>query len=137
MTHTRLWVAATIIAGIILIGFVITVPRAGDVSEPRTTTEDEIVPPEVRLRDSFKKGMHTITGTVEAPNPCTVISATAIYEDATSSDPSIRVVLSMPKDTGICVQQAVTLTFSTTVEAPANVPISATVNDGEATVTLL
>lgn len=136
MTHTRLWIVATIIAGIILTAFVITVPRAGDIPEQRPTTESEIVPPEVRVRDTYKKGTHAITGSVEAPNACTVLSAAALYDEAAST-PAIRIALSMPEDTGICLQQSVMLTFSVTVAAPANMPITATVNGAEATVTIL
>lgn len=136
MTHTRLWVVATIIAGIILAGFVLSVPRASDVSEPVSSTEAIFTSPVVKVRDTYKKGTHTITGSIEAPNACTVLSATALYDAATST-PAIRIALSMPQDTGICFQQPVTLTFSTTVEAPADIPITATVNDMEAAVSVL
>lgn len=136
MTHTRLWIVATIIAGIILAGFVLSVPHTRDISEPVSSTEATITPPVVKVRDTYKKGTHTITGSVEAPNACTVLSAAAVYDEAASA-PAIRIALSMPKDTGICLQQSVALTFSVTVGAPANMPITATVNDMEAAVSVL
>lgn len=133
----RLWVAATIIAGIILTGFVLSVPHTRDISQQERTLDATTTEPKVSLRDVFKKGTHTLTGSIEAPNPCTVLSATASIVGTSSSTQSILVAISMPKDTGICIQQVTNLPFSTTLVAPANMPLTVTVNGNPATLTAL
>jgi hypothetical protein len=137
MTHTRLWLVATIIAGIILVGFVLTVPHTRDIGELSAPSNATTTVPNVAIRDTYRKGVHTITGTVEAPNLCTSLSAIATFLNASSSSESILVALTLPEDTGVCLQQVVHLSFSTTAAAPANVPITATVNGVTATVTAL
>ncbi len=137
MTHTRLWVAATIIAGIILVGFILSVPHTRDISSQARLEEATTTVPDVSLRDVFKKGVHTLTGSIDAPNPCTTLSAAASLVGSASSTQSILVALSMPVDTGTCLQQVTSLTFSTTIVAPAHMPLTATVNGSPATVTAL
>jgi len=134
MTHTRLWLAASILAGIILVIFFLSVPHTRDIPQAATTSEATPVPTKVSVHDVYKKGTHTLTGTVQAPNPCTTLSATATTVVAASTS-SILVTISMPEDAGICLQQITQLPFSTTVAAPANVPVSVTVNGTEADVT--
>lgn len=132
MKHTRLLSAATIIAIVVFISFVLSVPRTRTVVEtaPRYT---ETVVPLVTLRDTFKKGSHTITGSIEAPNACTSVSAEAsITGDATSTE-SILVAITMPVDEGVCLQLPTRTTFQTTLEAPAGLPLTVTVNGAMAT----
>jgi hypothetical protein len=43
----------------------------------------------------------------------------------------------MPSDSGICLQVPTRISFHTTVSAPANLPISATVNGSLASTTSL
>lgn len=134
MNHTRLWIAATIIAFLIVVGFVLSVPHTRDVvrepvSRSATTT------PLVTLHDEFKKGLHTITGSVEAPNACTIVTARANLQGDASSIQSIQVALSMLADTNVCLQLSTHMDFSTTITAPAQIPITATVNGSAATTT--
>ena len=133
MSHTRLLVVATIIAGIILAGFALSVPHTRDVVETSLPLAPESQP-SVALRDSFKKGLHTITGAIEAPNPCTTLSADAVPVGASSTE-GILVEISLPTDAGICLKRPVTMRFSTTIAAPASLPIIATVNGVAATTT--
>jgi hypothetical protein len=135
MTHTRLWIAATIIAAIILGGFILSVPHTHDVMQPEGTGAAPVTTPIVKVHDVYRKGTHTLTGTIEAPNPCTTLSANAALTGDASSTQAIAIMLTMPEDTGICVQQAVSLSFSATVAAPAETPITASVNGVPATVT--
>lgn len=137
MTHTRLWIAATIIAVIILASFVLSVPRTGDVPLPEGGAEATTTVPVVTLHDAYRKGTHTISGSIEAPNPCTSLEATATLQGTASTSESILVSFSMPKDTGVCVQQAVNLPFSITIAAPDDLPITATVNGVPATLKVL
>lgn len=137
MTHTRLWIAATIIAVIILASFVLSVPHTRDVPLPQTAADAAAEAPVVTLHDAYRKGAHTLSGSIEAPNPCTSLDVTATLQGTASSSEAILVSFSMPKDTGVCVQQAVNLPFSVTISAPDDLPISATVNGVPATVKIL
>lgn len=137
MTHRRLWITATILAGVILASFVLSVPRTRDVPESMISPEIVETVPEVTLHDTYRKGTHTISGSIEAPNPCTSLDASATLEGTASGSETIIVSFTMPKDSGICVQQAVNLPFSVTVVAPAELPISAIVNGSPATVKAL
>ncbi|TSC71092.1 MAG: hypothetical protein G01um101449_160 [Parcubacteria group bacterium Gr01-1014_49] len=131
MKHMRLGTAAGIIALVILFGFVLSVPRAREVAEaPQIQTEAEV--PTVSLRDTFKKGVHTITGSIEAQNACMTASAQAsVTGDATSTE-SILVAITMPVDTDFCLQVPTRVPFQTTVAAPARLPIVVTVNGATA-----
>ncbi len=137
MSHKRLLVAATIIACVILAGFALSVPHTRDIVE-KTSPQPATTPtPSVALHDAFRRGTHTITGSVEAPTPCTSLSASATTTGTASSTTGILVAVLMPADTGICLQQSTVLDFSATVAAPANLPITATVNGITATTTAL
>jgi len=136
MNHTRLWAAAAIIAAVLFLGFALSVPHTRDVAEAPTTAETTNVP-SVSLRDVFKKGTHTITGSIKAPNACTVVTATATAVGNASSTERIHIDISMAEDQGVCLQLPTTENFSTTIAAPANLPLRATVNGEEATTTML
>ncbi|MFA6503038.1 MAG: hypothetical protein WCT45_02160 [Candidatus Paceibacterota bacterium] len=134
MSHKRLFVAATIIACIIIAGFVLSVPHTRDTpAELAAPTASERVP-EVALHDVYRKGVHTITGSLTVPNACVTVSASA----SPASDGSTIVVAVTTTDDGdVCLQRSHTVRFSTTVTAPANVPITASVNGIAATTTAL
>ncbi|MEK7101861.1 MAG: hypothetical protein AAB794_02715 [Patescibacteria group bacterium] len=132
MSHKRLWAASMIIACVVLIGFVLSVPHTRDV-DIATVIESAPAPvPGVVLRDSFKKGLHTITGSVETPNACTAVTAQA----STNAD-TITVAISIPEDSGICLQVPTQANFTVTVSAPTNLPITAMINGAVATTTVL
>lgn len=128
MKSSRLWQAATIIAVIIIVGFVISVPHT---TRDTVQAPEEIVAavPTVTLRDAYKKGTHTVSGSLEAPNACATVFAEATYAPgAASSTGSILVALTLADDGGVCLQVPERMTFSTTVSAPVDLPIVATVN---------
>lgn len=132
MSQKRLWIAATIIALIVVGGFVLSVPHTRDVIEAPTGIASTSVP-FVTLHDVFKKGVHTITGSILAPNVCTTVSAQATLEGTASSTENILVDISMPSDTGVCLQVPTPVTFQTTLSAPAQLPFMVTVNGSVAT----
>jgi len=136
MSHKRLWIAAAIIAVILIAGFVLSVPHTRDVTRTPTNAEP-VNASSVVLRDVFKKGVHTITGTIEAPNACTAVTARAAVAGNASSTESIQIIISMAKNVGTCLQLPTLENFSVIVAAPASLPISATVNGKEATTTIL
>lgn len=136
MNHSRLWVVATIIAAVVLVGFVLSVPHTRDLATKSLQKVAEAVP-SVSLRDSFKKGVHTLTGSLEVPNVCTAVTARASLTENASGDGGIRVELSFPDDTGVCLQMPTRAAFSATVSAPAKLPITVFVNGSIATTTSL
>ena len=69
MSRKHLWISATIIACVIFISFALSVPHTRDVSVEQSLAETANIPL-VTLRDSFRKGVHTISGSFEAPNAC-------------------------------------------------------------------
>lgn len=125
----RLWIAAAIIALIVIGGFVLSVPHTRDVPAPTIQTVAPSVPP-VTMRDSYKKGTHTITGSLLAPDACIAASAQAVLQGQ-----SILIQISMPSDTGVCLQIPTRVNFSTTIAAPAQLPLTVTVNGSLATTT--
>jgi hypothetical protein len=138
MNQTRLWAAGAIIAGIILIGFALSVPHT------RYNLEKPVAPlpvskeaPPVTLRDTLKGGVHTLTGSLEVPTVCTTASATAILGGSASGTPYILLDIVAPEDQGVCLLRSTTARFSATVIAPANTPVRAQVNGVSTTVTSL
>jgi len=135
MSHKRLLVAATIIASIILAGFVLSVPRTSEIAPESLVESAKISLPEVVLRDGYKKGVHTITGSIEAPDACTTVSAQAVLVGDTPESQTILIDITMPEDSGICLERPSVVRFSVTITAPARLPITATVNGVAATTT--
>jgi len=137
MSHTRLWISATIIASVILIGFALSVPHTRDVKENSTLQSATSSAPQVSLRDVFKKGVHTISGSVDAPNACVPASAEASLQGDASTTQSILIKIVLPPDGGVCLQLPTRATFQTTIQAPAHLPFVITVNGVVATSTEL
>lgn len=137
MNYTRLWTAAVVIALVVIVGFALSVPHTRDVALTASSQNKEASVPLVTLHDTFKKGVHTITGSLDAPNACAIVTAHAAFLNASSSEANIRIELSMPEDAGVCLQVPTRMDFSTTIAAPANLPLIATVNGSLATTTVL
>lgn len=138
MSHRRLWVAATIIAAFVILSFLFSVPRAGDVALESEPQEQEIAPtPSVALHDAFKKGTHTITGSVEAPDACSIVTAKASLIGKAPNIEGIQVAISLSPDTGVCLELPTRADFSTTIVAPPDMPVRAMVNGISARMTPL
>lgn len=136
MSHTRLWIAAAIIATAIGISFLSYVPHTSDIALPEEEVGTKsLVAPPVALRDSFKKGVHTITGSVEAPDACATAIAEASLEGDATTTRRIVVAISLVESEGVCLELPTRVLFSTTLAAPAGIPLAATVNGVAATTT--
>lgn len=135
MSQKRLWVAATIIALVVLVGFVLSVPRTGDTPNALTAPVIQAEIPAVVIRDIYKKGVHTISGSLMAPDACSAISATATLEGSASSTQEILVAVALETGGGVCLQLPTRMTFETTVAAPAQLPLVVTVGGERATTT--
>lgn len=132
MPHTRLW-AAAIITVVLIVSFALSVPHTRDVGVERSLAVSTT--PAVTVRDTFRKGVHTIIGAVRAPNACTSVTASAALEGSASSTARILLALSVPEDQGICLQVPTDIPFQVSVTAPAEVPITTTVNGTVASTT--
>jgi hypothetical protein len=137
MTHKRLWLSAAIIALVLSMSFALSVPHTRDIGQAAVSEDGQRGAPTVTLRDTFKKGVHTITGSIEVPNVCTTVTAEAVATGDTPDTERILVVISAPKEEGVCLQLPASADFSVTISAPASLPITATVNGVEATTTVL
>ena len=129
----RLCVAASIIAVVLIVSFVLSVPHTRDDIETLLPQNATTSVPLVTLHDAFKKGVHTITGSIEAPNACTVVTASASVVGNATSTQSIHVAISQSLDAGVCLQLPTTMRFSATLTAPAQLPMTVTVNGLSAT----
>jgi len=128
MFERRFWVAPLIIISVIIGGFALSVPRASEVSESIDRSLITLTVPVVTVHDSSKGGVHTISGVVVAPDVCATLTAEASVEAE-----RIVVALSIPEDPEVCLHIPTRIPFSVSVEAPADMPISATVNGVTAT----
>lgn len=135
MKRSRLWISATIIASVILIAFALSVPHTRDIGIKTSAPSEENAQIIVTLHDAFKKGVHTITGSLETPNACASVSALARLTGDASSTQHILVEVSLQADSGICLQVPTRMNFKTTISAPANLSLTATVNGSLASTT--
>lgn len=128
MSHKRLLISSAIIALIILISFAVSIPHTRDVEVKSQPSAAVPAVPIVALHDAFKKGLHTISGSIEAPNACTLVSASATLVGNASSTENILIAILTQTDSGVCLQTPTQINFKATISATANLPIKATVN---------
>jgi hypothetical protein len=119
---------------IVIASFAFFTPHANKNVELAPVAEKlTITLPNVRYSDTYKKGIHTINGSVSAPTPCTELSASLGVASGTPE--LISVTLLMPRDTGICLQRSTTLPFTVSTPASAKADIEILVNGMLATST--
>jgi hypothetical protein len=131
----RLWVSAGIIACVILVLFALSVPHTRDVAVKRKAETEPSSVPAVSLRDTYKKGVHTLSGAVTVPNACTPVAATASAIGEASSTTGIQLEVTYQIEPGVCLQVPTEVSFQATLAAPANIPIQLTVNGSPASTT--
>ncbi len=90
----------------------------------------------VSLQNSYRRGKHTIKGSLVMPTPCYTITANTSMVPSTTP-PVIRLNLVVPIDTGRCLALTATTTFSTTQVAAKGAIIKAYINNTFATSTAL
>jgi hypothetical protein len=139
----RVWSAAAVIAAILIIGFVLSVPEVRDLGATKPAALQASSTPMVYIHDVYKKGVHTITAELALPDACTTVSGEAdvtpsATPDSTSSPQApdtINLALDMPSDSGICLEEPATTTLSYTATASAGATITATINGNNASTT--
>lgn len=127
MIRMRLWTASAVILAVILAGFVLSVPHTKDATVAPTPAP---VPVAVLVQDTYAKGTHTITTTLEAPDACATATA-----EATLVEGGIQVSIAMPPDVGICLELPHRMALTSTIAAEPNLPISVVVNGEAAAIT--
>ena len=139
MRHTRLWIVASILASLIIVDFIFSVPHTKDIPAANTaaTTSASITESVVAVRDVYKKGVHTISGFLDVPTPCTGVQAAASLSDATGTPQRILLALTVSEAVGICLQQTTGVSFSATLTAPAGLPLDAIIDGKSASTTRL
>ncbi|HYD93501.1 MAG TPA: hypothetical protein VEB18_03585 [Candidatus Paceibacterota bacterium] len=78
----------------------------------------------VSFEDSVEDGVHTISGTVLADTPCQTLTA-----EGQVIGGQIRVAITLPPETGVCLQRQTELPFEVTVEAPDEAAVAVFVNE--------
>ena len=131
----RVWTAAGVIALVLIVGFVLSVPHLRDAQLKQAARESAALPI-VYVHNAYKKGVHTLTVKVAAPNACTIISGSASVAPATSSSTpdAIQIALDMPPDSGVCLQVPATTTLSFSASADSGATIAASINGNDATI---
>jgi len=135
MSRMRLSLSAVIIIFIILITFAFSVPRTRDANVESFTSSATTTIPLVSVRDSYRRGVHTISGVVLAPDACRAVTASASLAGNATSVQGILVSLTVEDDSDICLELPSEVEFETTIEAAADLPITVTINGVPATTT--
>lgn len=130
MNHTRLWIVSALIACIIVASFLVSILRAQRAEAPGGSLPlaTEAVPAAVTVKDVFRKGTHTISGSVVVPDACTTPTTESSLGGEAPDSQSIILDLSYPEDVGVCLQVPTSVSFTTTIAAPAGLPIIVMVN---------
>lgn len=137
MSNMRLWISAAIIAVVVLVIFSFSIPRTRDVDTELLMPADTMIVPEVTLRNSFNRGLHTITGSIEVSNACTTASAFATLTNDENGIETILIQITTKSEPGVCLQLPTQTSFETTISASPNLPIIVTVDGSAANVILI
>ncbi len=124
MNQRHLWGATAIIASVIVVGFFLSAPHTAREMIQKQTELPSV--PQVAVRDVYRKGKHTLTGTVTVPTACTSVSATS---SATTNQ--INIVVTTEDPQGVCLDLPRDVSFTSILVAPADLPIVVQI-DGKA-----
>lgn len=132
----RIALGTSVLIVITVLIFVFSIPHANTPGEsgPAPLVIAPVVPG-ISIRDVYKKGAHTITGSLKVPNHCTTVSVESVLDGEPTK--GILILLTVLEDEGICLQEKVERSFTTSIVAEEKMPIRVLINGTEATVTLL
>jgi hypothetical protein len=126
MMHQR-WIVSGIVIAVVIAAFLFSVPRTTEIPEDVPAVSSVAVP-SVLVEDSVRRGVHTLSGSIEAPDACSTVVAQASYEGADTENAHILLAVTLTLSEGVCLEVPTRMRFTATVTAPAGVPIEATVN---------
>ena len=140
MRHFRAKEILTIITILILaiiIGIVISSEHLKDYPIPQKQIATNAPALTIKLGSfshSYRRGKYTLSGAIVVPTPCYSASATASIVSSTTPA-IIRLDVTVPTDTGRCLQLSATTTFSVTQRATKNATVKVYINGTFATST--
>ncbi len=130
------------IVGLVIVAFVVLSivsfsPRLPDGKRSVVTVEAPIVAPIriISLSDSYRRGKHTIRGSVSIPTTCYTVDSKSLLVPSTTPQ-VIRVDLFIPKDNGRCLDLPSTDSFKIIEKASKNSIIKVYINNTFATSTV-
>lgn len=135
MLQRRLWLAASIIAVVIVGGFALSVPHTREAGAPLPAEAEQENAVRITFTDTSRRGLRTISGSVLAPDACSILHATSSLEGDASTTEKVIVTLDMPPSTGVCLELPTEMAFSTALMAPASIPLEIHINGVLATTT--
>jgi hypothetical protein len=119
---------------IIVLVFMFSIPSTRTPDQSISTAlEVSKAPPIVEMHTAYKNGTHTMTGSLEVPNPCSTVSAESTLENTYPQ--KILVLLTTLVDEGTCLQEETAMPFSVAQAAPEETPVRVLVNGIEASTT--
>ena len=132
----RAFFIGIILAAFVVVGISVSSKHLPDGSLTSATTATTSAPTITlaAFSDSYHRGVHTLSGALITPTPCYAVSPHT--ELVPSTTPSlIELNLSVPTDTGRCLELSATTTFRITQRAPRRAVVSVFVNGALATST--
>jgi hypothetical protein len=131
----RTWILVGVFLGVFIIAFGIFVFRITEGPAPVLAPSEGngAAITNIHYTDSYKKGVHTIRGTATVPTACVAFSST--ITGPTGSSTAIRIDLTAPTDTGMCLELPTAVSFNGSITADQNVPIAIYANGTLATTT--
>ncbi len=130
MTTRRVAGATIIILLVLILGFTLSVPRIQDVAEESETlrTEESVTVPTLTLERSYRRGTHTLTGTLLVDTYCTMVTTEAVVTPEDVSPSVITLKLATEEVAGVCLMLAEERSFSVSIEAPEDSMVEVFVN---------
>ncbi|MFZ1987520.1 MAG: hypothetical protein WAV21_00600 [Minisyncoccia bacterium] len=120
----RVWIAAGVFIVVGIGAFFVFVFRTGeDVPLEKDTEISAPVMTDLTFTHTYKTGTHTIRGAVTVPTRCITVAAKAIV-DASSTPENIRLDLTAPSETGVCLRLPTNASFSVTAQANEDATLS-------------
>lgn len=121
---------------LILGGLVFFLPTA-QAPEPQSVTSTSTptsLPTPPTFTHTFKKGTHTLIGTLTLPTPCYQV-AESVEIDDTATPEQVTVAITTSTDDGLCVQVIDERLVEVSFDASADAVITATLNGKPLTIT--
>ncbi len=107
-------IAVIFLFGATIIGIVFSSSRLPDGARSTEVSVATTTSPVIRLvslKDSYRRRVHTVSGALVVPTPCYTVDAETKLVPSTTPQ-VIRLDLSVPPDTGRCLELSATTTFS-------------------------
>ena len=126
--HVQLAVAAFIV--VLVIVYLLFAFHTQDGAMPKATGQTVPQVALTQIKSLYAKGSYRVSGAVSVPTPCYTLSS-----QVSTATSSIRIDLSSPVDTGVCLQVPTAETFSVSAVGSKGASIQVYLNGKLATTT--